>query len=93
MVINMKFDIDTINNTLKVTAKGKPDAIPEKKGIVRIQDFNATWEVQDDHKNHLVIRYFLSVNPGGSVSPGINNMFITKGPFQTFNNLSALLKE
>jgi hypothetical protein len=84
--------MDTIN-TLKVIATGVPDAIPSKKGIVRIRTFNAIWNVKSIGNNQLLIQYFLNVHPGGNVSPAISNMFVSKGPFQTFKNLSVLLKK
>ena len=37
------------------------------------------------------IVYVLQVDPGGNISPAISNLFVTKGPFETFNNLSRLL--
>jgi hypothetical protein len=93
IVIKMNFDLDTINNTLKVLQTGMPDSIPSKKGIVRVRTFNASWDVKSVGANKVSINYFLSINPGGSIPAGISNMFVSKGPFETFNNLSKLLKK
>ena len=92
MVIKMNFDLNTNSNTLKVLATGMPDSLPEKKGIVRIKKFRAVWDVKFDGDKSITINYFLSVNPGGSISPRISNMFVTKGPFESFSNLSEVLK-
>jgi hypothetical protein len=92
MAIRMSFDLDTISQSLLVTAVGVPDAVPENEATERIRHFNARWEVKTDSLNHLAITYYLTVNPSGNISPAISNMFVTKGPFETFNNLAALLK-
>jgi hypothetical protein len=90
--IRMQLKEDTKNNTLKVYAVGIPNAIPEKKGIVRIPYFNAFWDVKSEGRNKLNITYLLKMDPGGSVPASVTNMFVSKGPFQTFTNLSELLK-
>ena len=90
--IKMQLKEDTKNNTLKVYASGIPNALPEKKGIVRIPYFNAFWDVKLDAKNKLNITYILRMDPGGSVPASVTNMFVSKGPFETFNNLSEMLK-
>ena len=92
MVINMSFDLNTSNNTLKILAIGMPDSLPEKSGIVRIKKLRAEWNVKYDGANSIMINYFISVNPGGNISPFISNMFVTKGPFESFTNLSKALK-
>jgi hypothetical protein len=79
-------------NSLKLIVKGMPSAIPPKKGIVRIPYFNSWWDVKFDGKNRLNIVYFLEVDPGGDVPAWLTNMFIAKGPFETFNSLARLVK-
>ncbi len=91
MVIRMHFDLDTVRNILNVKATGEPGAAPEVSGKVRILKFIGNWNVKYDGANKITIVYLLEVNPGGNISPGISNFFVTKGPFETFNNLSKLL--
>ena len=93
MVIRMQFKLDSINNSLQVQATGVPRAIPEKKGIVRINKFDGLWQVKQESNKKLAINYLLKINPGGSIPPGVSNMFVSNGPFETFNNLSKLLKQ
>lgn len=89
--INMQLTQDVKNGRLHITAKGIPNAIPEKKGIVRIPFFNSWWNVQAN-KNKLFIEYFLEVDPGGSVPAWINNLFVARGPYETFSKLATLLR-
>jgi hypothetical protein len=93
VVIRMSLHVDSINHTLLVTAVGVPEAVPVNKGLVRIQDFNARWEVRSESSHQIGITYYLQLNPAGSISPSISNMFVTKGPFETFNNLAGILKD
>lgn len=90
--LRMKLTHDPKNNSLKVTAVGVPNAIPQKKGIVRIPYFNSSWDVKSDGKNKLHIVYFLEMDPGGAVPAWITNMFSAKGPYETFSSLAGMLK-
>lgn len=89
--VRMQLSMNAADNTLKVTASGEPNAYPVQKGIVRIQFFNSTWEVKPEGKNKISIIYFLKMDPSGSVPASVTNMFITKGPYETFDNLSKIL--
>ena len=90
--LHMHLILDHKLITLKVVAKGVPDAIPRKKGIVRIPYFNSWWDVKYDGRNKLTIVYFLEMDPGGSVPAWLVNMFITKGPYETFSGLVKVMK-
>lgn len=90
--VRMKLNLNTANNTLNVIATGEPNAYPEQKGVTRIQYFKSSWDVKFDGKNKISIIYFLRMDPSGSVPAQVTNMFITKGPYETFENLGKLLK-
>ncbi len=90
--LHIKLDHDPKTNFLHVSARGVPNAIPVKKNIVRIPYFNGFWKIKFDGKNKLDITYFLEMDPGGTVPAWITNLFVAKGPFETFNNLASLLK-
>ncbi|MCY7421046.1 MAG: hypothetical protein LH478_04805 [Chitinophagaceae bacterium] len=89
--LSMQISQDVKSGKLHITAKGVPNAIPVKKGIVRIPYFNSWWNVQAD-KDKLFIEYFLEVDPGGSVPAWINNLFVARGPYETFSKLATLLR-
>jgi START domain len=91
-VINMLFIKDSTQKTLTVKATGITGEIKEKSGIVRIPYFNGLWNVVTTDEKHISIIYFLTVDPGGSIPAWAYNMFVSKGPYNTFNNLSELLK-
>ena len=84
---------DSANHALKITTAGEPKAIPVTKGIVRVPYFLGVWNVKQISSAKISIEYYLNVDPGGSVPAWISNMFVAKGPYETFVNLSKLLKE
>ena len=84
---------DSINHALKITTIGEPKAIPATSGIVRVPYFLGVWQVKEISKEKISIEYYLNVDPGGSIPAWISNMFVAKGPYETFVNLSKLLKQ
>jgi hypothetical protein len=93
VVIHMLFNKDSINKTLLVKATGLKDETATNKNIVRIPYFNGLWQVTNTDETHIHITYTLSVDPGGTIPAWAYNKFVSKGPYNTFNNLAALLKE
>ena len=92
MVIRMQFTHDPVNQALNIIATGVPQAIPEKKGLVRIKTFNGKWQVKQETANTIFILYHLSLDAGNDIPDGIKEMVAAKGPFETFKNLSKQLK-
>jgi hypothetical protein len=93
VVVRMKIFPDSELNVYKVISTGEPNAIPAKNGLVRIPYYKATWEVKPLEKQKIAITYYLDIHPGGSAPAWVVNMFITTGPFETFNKLAELLKK
>ena len=90
--LHMQLIPDAKANTLKIIANGLPNAIPHKQGIVRIPYFNSRWDVKFDGKNTLNIVYYLEMDSGGAVPAWLVNMFIAKGPYETFSGLAKMMK-
>lgn len=71
---------------LTIDSHAEPGLLPVKPGLVRVQKSIAHWEVTTI-AGGLQIVYTLQFDPGGSVPAWLINMFITKGPLQTFEKL------
>jgi hypothetical protein len=91
MVIRMKVIRNSASKVINVESIALPNFIPPKKDFVRVPFSNEKWTIT--HANQKIkINYFLQTDPGGSLSPFLVNLFITKGPYETFVNLRELLK-
>ena len=84
---DFKVMLDSSSHSLKVVSSGLKDYQPEKKNLVRIPMSKGTWNITTISNKLIHMEYILQVNPGGSVPAWILNMFATKGPMETFQNL------
>lgn len=91
--VRIRLYSDSINHTLKITTLGEPNDIPLTSGIVRVPYFFGLWQVKALNSTQISIEYYLNVDPGGSIPAWISNMFVAKGPYETFVNLSQLLQQ
>ena len=62
-----------------------------KKGIVRIQEFDAHWKITQKENGILDIDYVVQTHPGGSLPTWAINLGIAKGPIETMKNLMKRL--
>jgi hypothetical protein len=92
VAIHMKFKQDTLHHVLFITSEGVPTAIPVHNNIVRVPLFQGNWTVHDIGYDKIQVRYFLNIDPGGSIPAWIINLFITKGPYETIMGLADQLK-
>jgi hypothetical protein len=76
-----------------IDAKSEPDDLPKKDGLVRVQKSLAHWELTSVGKDQVHVNYFVQFDPGGSVPAWLTNLFLTKGPFETFEKLRKGVKE
>jgi len=91
MVIRMRIINNLANKTIHVESIALPNYIPPKMDLVRVPFSNEKWIITYVNQK-IKIDYFLQTDPGGSLSPFLVNLFISKGPYETFVNLRELLK-
>jgi hypothetical protein len=92
-VIRMRLRENKALQTLTVTSVGEPQALPVQDSKVRVPHFDARWEVKPAGKDKISLTYLLDIDPGGTLPAWITNLFISKGPYETFRNLSDQLKK
>ena len=83
----METKIDSTFHSLKVISNGKSDYRPENSGLVRIPYSKSVWEITTVTPQIIHLIFVLELDPGGSVPAWILNLFSTKGPMVTFENL------
>jgi hypothetical protein len=93
LVIDMKIDWDTLRRQATIDSEAVPGIVAEKKDIIRIPIFHSRYETTQVDKDHLHIVYYSVADPGGHIWATFANMVVAKGPFNTFENLAALLKQ
>lgn len=64
-----------------------PDYMPQKDGIVRVTHSSGKWIITPAENNTVNIEYTLEADPGGSIPAWLVNLFVTKGPMESFRKL------
>jgi hypothetical protein len=93
VVIHIQINTDSLPKFITITGTGQPARIAKKSGLVRVPQYSARWKVSMPAQETISIHYELELNPGGNIPGWMSNSFVSKGPFETFNNLSKKLKE
>lgn len=81
------------NKVMTVDIHSVKSTIPEKKDVVRVPYTDVKWVVTPTANGKLAIEYVAKLDPGGSVPAWLVNMFCTKGPYETFSKLTAMLQQ
>ena len=69
-----------------------PDYLPVKKDIVRVRRSEGKWIISPLAKGKIKVEYTLRVDPGGDLPAWLVNMFVTKGPYESFKKLKEQLQ-
>ena len=82
-------------NTRVVTIDGPtmPDYVPAKKDIIRVKASEGKWTIEPAGKGHIRVEYTLRTDPGGDLPAWLFNLFVTKGPVESFENLKMQIKK
>ncbi|MBT8195412.1 MAG: hypothetical protein KJO64_03240 [Bacteroidia bacterium] len=91
-IVHLEMNKNNLPDFSSIKGTCDPDGAPKEKGIVRISHFIANWRINMLKGNKMHIVYVVEVDPGGNIPAWINNMFIAKGPYETFINLEKKLK-
>jgi hypothetical protein len=71
-----------------------PDYMPEKSGLVRVRHSYGKWIISPgEHSNTIKVEYTLEADPGGSLPAWLVNLFVTKGPMESFKKLKVQLNK
>ncbi len=92
-VIHVHIRTDSMPYFFTSIGTGEPRFIPEKSGKVRIPHYYSYWKVTMPTQQTVHIDYTLEADPGGNVPSWIANVFVDKGPYETFKKLGELLQK
>jgi hypothetical protein len=83
------FDLrqDTAKQTLRLIAVNLPDYGPAPKDLTKVTFSRGTWNVITISSKSIHVDYTLELNPGGTLPAWVLNLFSTKGPMESFENI------
>ncbi|GGB00824.1 START domain-containing protein [Puia dinghuensis] len=84
---------DPYTRVVTIDGPTVPDLVPEKKDIVRVKQSEGRWIITPVAKNHIRVEYTLRTDPGGDIPAWLFNLFVTRGPVESFENLQQQLKK
>jgi type II secretory pathway pseudopilin PulG len=91
LVVELFINPEPQNQQYIIQAKGIPDYLPPKPGLVRVPYSLALWKITPV-AGKLKVDYTFSVDPGGSVPAWLVNTTAAIGPFNSFVKLREILK-
>lgn len=87
VVAHMTLTQNFENKVMTVISQNVDDYIPVEKSIVRVKYSKVTWTVTPLNNARFKVEYRLQMDPGGSIPAWLLNLFISKGPFESFTKL------
>jgi hypothetical protein len=72
---------------VNIDALSEPNLLPQKEGKIRVKSSRAHWDITKQGADLLKIVYVVQFDPSGSVPAWLTNLFLTKGPIETFEKL------
>ncbi len=80
------------NNGTIITLTGKPNYIPQKQDITRIEKAIGSWELIQLQNSKVKVIYRFMADPGLNIPNWVINLFIVDGPYKTLTNLKAIVQ-
>jgi hypothetical protein len=90
---DLTLDPDSLNHCFHVVTKSIEGDEFNTKGLVKITYTRGEWRVSRKSANSLHIDYTLELDPGGTISPWLFNMFIVAGPRETFEKIRGKMTD
>jgi len=91
-IAHIKVTQDAATKVVTVNAENVPGFVALKPNIVRVKESVGKWLFTPAGPNAVKVEYTLFTDPGGSLPAWLVNMFITKGPYESFSKLKQHIK-
>ena len=85
--------LSVCGKVVTINGPAVPGFVPEKEGIVRVNNSTGKWVITPLAQNQIKVEYTIHVDPGGTLPAWLVNMFATQAPMQMFKNLKEQLKK
>ncbi|MCD6063922.1 MAG: lipid-binding protein [Flavipsychrobacter sp.] len=93
LVTKVTMSQDPATKVLTINVTGLPKYIPEKDDLVRVPMAKAKWTVTPLSNTQLKVEYVAEAEPGGNIPSWVANLFLLKGPSESFKKLSAVVQQ
>lgn len=84
---NFELKVDSPTHSMNVRSTSIPGYKPEITDLAPVPYSKGVWNVKQISPKTIHIDYILELNPGGSLPAWVINLFTTKGPLMTFENI------
>jgi hypothetical protein len=91
-IAHLKLSQNPVTKVMVVEANNAPCFVPQKHNVVRIMESVGKWVVSLNNDHTIKVEYTLFTDPGGNLPAWLINMFIAKGPLESFQKLRELIK-
>ena len=78
---------DPAGNTMQVISSNISYEGPAPKDLVKVPYSKGSWNITQVSKKFIHVQYTLELDPGGSLPAWVINLFSSKGPLETFENI------
>jgi hypothetical protein len=92
-VAHLKATQDAHTKVVTIDGPAIPGYVPLKPNIVRVSQSEGRWVITPVAKNICHVVYTLQVDPGGNIPSWLINLFVGRGPYETFKKLKFHLKK
>lgn len=92
-VAHLTVSQNTMSKAVTVDAENVPGMVAQKENTVRIMQSVGKWVITPVGTNLVKIDYTLFADPGGSIPAWLLNLFITRGPLESFKKLKEQVKK
>lgn len=79
--------------SLHVTAENIPNYEPIPKDLVQVPLTRGVWNITTVTNKTIHVDYILEMNPGGSLPVWVLNLFSTRGPMESFENIKKMMND
>ena len=83
---------DPGGKSVQVVSASTPYDGPVPRNLVLVPYSKGIWNITQSSKRSIHVDYILELNPGGSLPAWVLNLFSSKGPLETFENIKGKMQ-
>lgn len=90
---NFELKKNLSEKSIHITAVNIPNYEPVPKDLVQVPLTRGSWNITTITNKSIHVDYILEMNPGGSLPVWVLNLFSTKGPLESFENIKKKMTD